>query len=601
MTIVDTQRQVEWKATRSWRQRSFVSLLPLIPAWVFLLVFFALPLVFVTGASIFDENGALSLQNFERLIGTAVYWRILLNTLNIAFWTACITVIAGYPLARMLASGRRSGTSFLMMAIMIPLWTSFLVRALAWMLVLSRYGVINSTMLSLGVLDTPLRLVNNYPAVLLAMVHGMLPLAVLTMYSVMQNIDPALSRAASTLGARAGDAFWRVYFPLSLPGVASAWLVVFVSALGTFVVPVLLGSPREMMIAGSIVEQINNNFNWGFAGALTVMLLGATLLVYLVFERTLGSSVLSGGAAGSTAQGLQGGRFQQWMRPLGGRILAAVGSATVFVEKLLEPVLGQRRHLGENGLLLNIAAWLLVAFLVLPVVFVIPVSFSEDRFFSWPPVGFTTTWFESYFTSTVWMKATLNSVLFAVVSAITSMLLGIPAALVLARRSVPMRALLMMLVLMPIVLPNVIVAVGLFYVFAYFNMVGTIWAIIIGHTVLNLPYVIITVMAVLKNYDVRLDHASWTLGAGKLQTFLLVTMPILRAGITAAFLFSFVRSFDDLSIVLFLGAGQLSTLPLQLWSTALVGIDSTLAAVSTVIFVAVCAVVVVATRIGSKK
>jgi len=601
MTIVDTQRQVEWKATRSWRQRSFVSLLPLIPAWVFLLVFFALPLVFVTGASIFDENGALSLQNFERLIGTAVYWRILLNTLDIAFWTACITVIAGYPLARMLASGRRSGTSFLMMAIMIPLWTSFLVRALAWMLVLSRYGVINSTMLSLGVLDTPVRLVNNYPAVLLAMVHGMLPLAVLTMYSVMQNIDPALSRAASTLGARAGDAFWRVYFPLSLPGVASAWLVVFVSALGTFVVPVLLGSPREMMIAGSIVEQINNNFNWGFAGALTVMLLGATLLVYLVFERTLGSSVLSGGAAGSTAQGLQGGRFQQWMRPLGGRILAAVGSATVFVEKLLEPVLGQRRHLGENGLLLNIAAWLLVAFLVLPVVFVIPVSFSEDRFFNWPPVGFTTTWFESYFTSTVWMKATLNSVLFAFVSAITSMLLGIPAALVLARRSVPMRALLMMLVLMPIVLPNVIVAVGLFYVFAYFNMVGTIWAIIIGHTVLNLPYVIITVMAVLKNYDVRLDHASWTLGAGKLQTFLLVTMPILRAGITAAFLFSFVRSFDDLSIVLFLGAGQLSTLPLQLWSTALVGIDSTLAAVSTVIFVAVCAVVVVATRIGSKK
>ncbi|WP_041544705.1 MULTISPECIES: ABC transporter permease subunit [Chelativorans] len=584
---------------RSFRNRPALSLLPLVPAWVFLLLFFALPLIFVTGASIFDESGALSLQNFVRLVETPVYWRILLNTLDIAFWTACITVVVGYPLARMLASGERSGTSFLMIAIMVPLWTSFLVRALAWMLVLSRYGVINSTMLSLGLLDTPARLVNNYPAVLLAMVHGMLPLAVLTMYSVMQNIDPALSRAASTLGARSGNAFWRVYFPLSLPGVASAWLVVFVSALGTFIVPVLLGSPREMMIAGSIVEQINNNFNWGFAGALTVMLLGATLLVYLVFERTLGSSVLSGGAVSAATGSGRSGRIQQRIRPLGGRILAFVGAVTVHFEKILDSILGQRQ--AGSGLLLKITAWLLVAFLILPVVFVIPVSFSEDRFFSWPPVGFTTEWFATYFTSTVWMQATLNSVLFAFVSAIASMVIGIPAALVLARRSVPMRALLMMLVLMPIVLPNVIVAVGLFYIFAYVNMVGTIWAIIIGHTVLNLPYVIITVMAVLKNYDVRLDHASWTLGAGKLQTFRLVTMPILRAGITAAFLFAFVRSFDDLSIVLFLGAGQLSTLPLQLWSTALVGIDSTLAAVSTVIFGAVCIVVIVAIRIGSKK
>jgi putative spermidine/putrescine transport system permease protein len=599
MTAADLQWQAGGTAVRSWRQRSFVSLLPLIPAWAFLLLCFAVPLLFVTGASIFDESGSLSLQNFIRLVETPVYWRILLNTLDIAFWSACITVVAGYPLARMLASGERSGSSLLMIAIMIPLWTSFLVRALAWMLVLSRYGVINSTMLSMGLFDTPARLVNNYPAVLLAMVHGMLPLAVLTMYSVMQNIDPALTRAASTLGARSGHAFWRVYFPLSLPGVASAWLVVFVSALGTFIVPVLLGSPREMMIAGSIVEQINNNFNWGFAGALTCMLLGATLIVYLVFERTLGSSVLSGGGASSASTGTGKGLVQQWMRPFGTSILAAVGTVTVFFEKMLEPVLGRRRT--GNGILLSFSAWLLVAFLVLPVVFVIPVSFSEDRFFSWPPVGFTTEWFEAYFTSTVWMKATLNSVLFAFVSAITSMLLGIPAALVLARRSVPMRALLMMLVLMPIVLPNVIVSVGLFYVFAYVNLVGTVWAIIIGHTVLNLPYVIITVMAVLKNYDVRLDHASWTLGASKLRTFRLVTMPILRAGIVAAFLFSFVRSFDDLSIVLFLGAGQLSTLPLQLWSTALVGIDSTLAAVSTVIFCAVCVVVVVATRIGSKK
>src|SRR5690606_11073771 len=109
MTIADTQPQAGRGGVRSWRQRPFFSLLPLIPAWAFLLLFFALPLIFLTGASIFGEDGALSLRNFIRLAEAPVYWRILLNTLDIAFWTACITVLVGYPLARLLASGQRSG------------------------------------------------------------------------------------------------------------------------------------------------------------------------------------------------------------------------------------------------------------------------------------------------------------------------------------------------------------------------------------------------------------------------------------------------------------------------------------------------------------
>lgn len=167
------------------------------------------------------------------------------------------------------------------------------------------------------------------------------------------------------------------------------------------------------------------------------------------------------------------------------------------------------------------------------------------------------------------------------------MVLGVPAAFVLARRYVPMRSLIIGVLLLPMVLPHIIVAVGIFYLYAKIGLIGTNIGLIIGNAVFALPYVVITMMAVLKNYDQRLDYAAWTLGATKAMAFRRISLPLLSAGLITAFLFAFVKAVDELSIALFVADARTSLLPKQLWEELSYKIDPSLAAVSTLILIIV--------------
>ena len=149
---------------------------------------------------------------------------------------------------------------------LLPFWTSFLVRTFAWIVLLGRNGAVNGLLRAMGITDAPAELIYNFTGVMIGMTHALMPLAILTMVAVMENIDPNLARAATTLGARGGQAFWRIYFPLSLPGVAAAGLLVFITALGFFITPALLGGRREIMITQVIIEQVQDLLNWAFAG-----------------------------------------------------------------------------------------------------------------------------------------------------------------------------------------------------------------------------------------------------------------------------------------------------------------------------------------------
>jgi putative spermidine/putrescine transport system permease protein len=149
----------------------------------------------------------------------------------------------------------------------------------------------------------------------------------------------------------------------------------------------------------------------------------------------------------------------------------------------------------------------------------------------------------------------------------------------------------MAFLLMPMVMPHIIVALALYYAFSRVGLVGSSVGLVLGHTLFSLPYVVITIMAVLRNYDLRLDHAAWTLGADKFTTFRRITYPIIRGGMMTAFLFAFVKSFDELTVALFISSGTSTTLPRQMWSDALLNVSPTLAAVSTVMIVFVVMVI----------
>jgi putative spermidine/putrescine transport system permease protein len=240
------------------------------------------------------------------------------------------------------------------------------------------------------------------------------------------------------------------------------------------------------------------------------------------------------------------------------------------------------------------ASLVIVLFLCLPSFFVIPVSFTAGSFIAFPPEGLSLRWYETYLFSPGWIAATTRSLIAAALTGCVATALGTAAAFVLVRRRIFGRTAILSLVLAPLVLPRIIIAVALFYLYARIGLVGTIAGLVLGHTILAVPYVVITVMAVLKTYDERLDHAAWSLGASKFQTLLRITLPQIRGGVVAGFLFAFITSFDDLTVALFVTGGGTSTLPRQMWNDLLLQVNPTLAAVSTVILVMVTLFIIIA-------
>ncbi|MCH1998201.1 ABC transporter permease, partial [Achromobacter xylosoxidans] len=210
------------------------------PLAILLLVLLIYPVGQLLLLSFYGDQG-FSLAQYHRLFESSVYVNVLLITLKISLWTTFFSVVAGYPVAYLISSLSARRKTSLLFWVLLSFWTSFLVRTFAWVVLLGRNGVVNQMLQALGILDAPANLLYNFGSVLVGMVHALMPLAVLTMLSVMENIDRNLPRAASTLGARPGTAFWKIYFPLSMPGVAAAAIMVFVTAIGFFITPALLG------------------------------------------------------------------------------------------------------------------------------------------------------------------------------------------------------------------------------------------------------------------------------------------------------------------------------------------------------------------------
>jgi len=571
---------------------------PIFPVLIFLGLVFLYPVAQLLWLSVVDRAGDLTGTHYLRLFASPVYVKVLQNTFEIAGWTTVLCIVGGYPVAYLLATTSENRRNNLILWVLLPFWTSFLVRTFAWIVLLGRNGAVNDMLEALGVTDAPLELIYNMTGVMVGMTHALMPLGILTMLSVMQSIDASLPKAASTLGARGGQAFWRIYFPLSLPGVAAAGLLVFITALGFFITPALLGSPRETMITQIIIQQVQELLNWPFAGAISMLLLVSAIAVFYLYDRALGMSTLAGGAPVSQRGGVGGanpiGQAGAW---LGGRLIAGLGAASDLVAEQWErlfPSRPDRRPRGSSRTLLWAVVLAVIAFLALPSFFIAPVSFTTDAFIEWPPTFFTWRWYETFIASPTWTAAIVRSLGVGAVTAALALVIGAPAAFVLARQRIAGRTAAMAFILSPLIIPRMIIAVALFYLYARIGLVGTSLGLVLGHTVLAVPYVVVTVMAVLKNYDERLDQAAGSLGANRARTLRHITFPLIRPGLIAAFLFAFITSFDELTIALFVSGGLATTLPKQMWDDALLKVSPTLAAVSTVLLVFVTAMILLA-------
>ena len=220
--------------------------------------------------------------------GTSAFQAIFYRTFVISLVVTVIALVLGYPLAYWITRLPKRRANLVLICILIPFWTSVLVRIAAWVVLLQREGLINSALVDLGLISEPLPLLFNRLGVYIAMVHILLPFMVLPLYSVMQSVPPSYQRAAISLGSHPFAAFWRVYVPQTYPGIAAGSLLVFIIAIGYYITPALLGGAGDQMISYYVAYFTNQTINWGMASALGLILLAATLLLYALYRRLSG-------------------------------------------------------------------------------------------------------------------------------------------------------------------------------------------------------------------------------------------------------------------------------------------------------------------------
>ena len=276
--------------------------------FLWLLIFFLLPFAIVVKISLKDTANALppyvptlnlsdglagitsffsqlDFESFAWLLDDKIYFLSYLNSLKIAFISTLLTLLIGYPMAYGLAKSPQRWRTILLMLVILPFWTSFLIRVYAWIGILKPEGLLNMGLMGLGLIDTPLAIINTPTAVYIGIVYSYLPFLVLPLYATLEKLDQTLIEAALDLGCSPIKAFWQVTFPLSLPGVVAGCFLVFIPAMGEFVIPDLLGGSDTIMIGKTLWSEFFGNRDWPIASAVAVVLLLSLVVPIVIFQR----------------------------------------------------------------------------------------------------------------------------------------------------------------------------------------------------------------------------------------------------------------------------------------------------------------------------
>ena len=261
------------------------TLVLLLPLVLLLALAFYLPILELLGRSVFEPT--LTTEHYQRILDRDIYFTVFVRTMRTAIIVSAGTLILGYPVAYLMSTLHGWRLTLVAGIVILPLWVSVLVRTYAWTVLLGRNGVVNQIVVGNGLSAEPLKMLNTEFAVLIAMIHILLPMMVLPIYSSLRGIPRGLPLAAQSLGASWPAVLRHVIIPLSLPGVGAGMVLVFIISLGFFITPMLLGGPTSMMIASLIAQQATKFLDWPFASALAATLLLITITIVIVFNRFL--------------------------------------------------------------------------------------------------------------------------------------------------------------------------------------------------------------------------------------------------------------------------------------------------------------------------
>ncbi|MDY0883767.1 ABC transporter permease [Dongia soli] len=258
------------------------------PGLLLTMLLLFLPIGWLFWFSFIDADGNPTFEHYSRIWTEGAYVQIFVITFQISILVTVICVLLGYPVAYCLSQLPAKWSGLLLIGILLPFWTSLLVRTYAWLVLLQRRGIVNDTLIDLGIVQQPLPLMHNMTGTIIGMVHIMIPFLVLPLYASMKSIDGSYLRAAANLGASPTRAFWEIYLPLSLPGLLAGLVLTFILCLGFYITPAVLGGGRVQMIAQRIEASVHLYPTWGPASALGAVLLLLTTLILLASHLLLG-------------------------------------------------------------------------------------------------------------------------------------------------------------------------------------------------------------------------------------------------------------------------------------------------------------------------
>jgi spermidine/putrescine transport system permease protein len=516
-------------------------LLPL-PAVLAVAVGFFAPLAVLLVYSFWPtEEGRIvhqwTMANYIRFFTQAAYWRMLLRSFWLVSLSSALTVLLSFPFAYFVATKVKPSRrlAWILIAI-IPFWTSYLIRVLAWLNMFGDEGLINTALMSIGLVNSPLEFFGfGRPAIAITFVYLLFPLSFLATYIAIERINPAMLDAAADLGAKPWRRLVTITLPTARSGIIAGFVFAFIGMMGDYATPQLIGGTNGTLYANLITNQFGYSLQWGFGSTLAVLFLVTILLLVIVLRLIVGG-------------------------------VEAAGEYTAAFTRRRAPVL-----FGYSLLYL--------VFLYTPPALLVLLAFNDSEESGLPFVGFTTRWFASVFNNPVLLDALWTSLQVAFAAVLIGALLGTPAAVQIARVKGRLRSFNLGIISVPLFLPPLVLGLAVIVGLHALGIPRGLWTIVVGHAILTLPVVTLLILVRLEGLDRNQEIAAMDLGAPPWRAFLTVSVPQALPGILAGVMIAFAISMDEF-ILTFLVTGSQQTLPLYIFGSLRIRVTPDLNAIS---------------------
>jgi ABC-type spermidine/putrescine transport system permease subunit I len=492
-------------------------LLPL-PAVLAVAVGFFVPLAVLILYSFWPtEDGRIvhrwTMENYARFFSSPAYPRMLLRSFWLVALASAFTVVLSFPFAYFVAAKVRPSRRLIWILVaIIPFWTSYLIRVLAWLNVFGDEGLINRALTGLGLIESPIEFFGfGRPAIVITFIYLLFPLSFLATYIAIERINPAMLDAAADLGARPWRRLITITLPVARSGIVAGFIFAFIAMMGDYATPQLIGGTNGTLYANLITNQFGYSLQWGFGATLAVLFLVTILLLVAVLRLIVG---------GVESAGEYTGGFTSRRAPF------LFGYSVLYL-----------------------------IFLYAPPALLVLLAFNNSEDTGLPFVGFTTRWFVEVFNNSVLLESLLTSLQVAIASAFISAVFGTLAAVQIARVKGRLRAFNLGMIAVPLFLPPLVLGLAIIVGLNALGIQRGLWTIIAGHIILTLPVVTLLVLVRLEGLDRNQETAAMDLGARPWVAFLTVSVPQALPGILAGVMIAFAISMDEF-ILTFLVTGS---------------------------------------------